>query len=129
MSVAPAPREAPGPGRDRALGLIERADELTAIDDAVARLSDRLEGGVVVIEAAAGLGKSALVESAAPLAADGGCGFRGAAPSTLERPSPYGVTRALLEAPVRDASPEESARLLEGVAGRAGELLLDGNVP
>jgi DNA-binding CsgD family transcriptional regulator len=108
--------------------LIERAIEVDALSAAIDRLGGG-SGGVVVIEATAGLGKTALVEHAARYAIDSGCLVRHAAPGPLERHFPYGVVRALLEAPVRDASEDERARLLDGAAAAAGELLLDGTVP
>ncbi|HEX6022726.1 MAG TPA: AAA family ATPase, partial [Solirubrobacter sp.] len=74
--------------------LIERSAEIEAIDTAVR------DGGVVVIEAAAGLGKTALLEQAASRALDAGYLVRRAAPAPLERHFPYGVVRALLEAPL-----------------------------
>ena len=76
-----------------------------------------------------GPGKTALLEQAANAAADAGCLVRHAAPGPLERHFPYGVVRALLEAPVRDAGDERRARLLDGAAAPAGALLLDGTVP
>src|SRR5262249_20535235 len=108
--------------------LIERAIEIEALSAAIDRLGGG-DGGVVVIEASAGLGKTTLVEHAARYAADSGCLVRHAAPGPLERHFPFGVVRALLEGPVRDASESERARLLDGAAATAGELLLDGTVP
>ena len=81
------------------------------------------------MEAAAGLGKTALLEHACGLAADAGCLVRRAAPGPLERHFPFGVVRALLEAPLRDAPRPERARLLDGAAAPAGELLLEGTAP
>ena len=78
--------------------LIERAPELRALGAAV-----RAGSGVVVLEAAAGLGKTALLEHAAALASDAGRLVRQSAPGPMERHFPYGVVRALLEAPLGDA--------------------------
>ena len=108
--------------------LIERAVELGVLAGAVRRLADG-EGGVVVLDAPAGLGKTALLERAALFAADSGCLVRRAAPGPLERHFPFGVVRALLEAPLREASGEERAQLLDGAAAAAGTLLLEGTVP
>jgi DNA-binding CsgD family transcriptional regulator len=99
--------------------LIERDTELEAMQTAV-----RAGRGVVVFEAAAGLGKTALLEAGAALAGAAGWTVRRAAPSPLEQRLPFGVVRALLEAPARD-HPE----LLEGAAATVGELLRDGVSP
>ena len=74
--------------------LIERAAELHALQTAVH------DGGVVVVEAAAGLGKTALLDRAASLAVDAGYLVRRAAPAPLECHFSSGVLRALLEAPL-----------------------------
>src|SRR5262245_45580456 len=78
--------------------LIERDLELDALRAAV-----RGGGGVVVLEATAGLGKTALLEQAAALAEDAGWLVRRAVPGPLEHHLPFGVVRALLEAPVRES--------------------------
>jgi DNA-binding CsgD family transcriptional regulator len=108
--------------------LIERAVELGMLAGAVRRLADG-EGGVVLLDAPAGLGKTALLERAALFAADRGCLVRRAAPGPLERHFPFGVVRALLEAPLREASVEQRGHLLDGAAAAAGTLLLEGAVP
>jgi len=99
--------------------LIERDPELETLQTAV-----RAGRGVVVIEAAAGLGKTALLEQAAALAGADGWTVRRAAPSPLEQRLPFGVVRALLEAPAR-----EHPELVDGAACAAGELLRDGVSP
>jgi len=99
--------------------LIERAVELDALRAAV-----RGGGGVVVLEAAAGLGKTALLEHAAALASESGWLVRHAAPGPLEQHFAFGVVRALLEAPAR-----EHPELLDGAAAAAGSLLLEGHSP
>ncbi len=108
--------------------LIERAVELEVLRAASGRLAAG-GSGVVVLEAAAGLGKTALLDYGADLAEAAGCLVRRAAPGPLERHFPFGVVRALLEAPVRDATGVERAHLLDGAAASAGELLLDGIAP
>ncbi len=105
--------------------LIERAGELGAIEHAVAGLAGGI-GSVVVVEATAGLGKTALLERAAELAATAGCVVRLASPDPGERQFAFGVIRTLLEAPVRDAAATERDQLLAGAATLAGALLLDG---
>jgi DNA-binding CsgD family transcriptional regulator len=108
--------------------LIERGGELDALSGAVRRLAAG-SGGVVVLEASAGLGKSALLDHAAALAGDADCLVRRAAPGPLERHFPFGVVRALLEAPLRDAAGKGRAQPLDGALASASELLLSGTVP
>src|SRR4051812_39510386 len=108
--------------------LIERAVEIEVLDGVVRSLAEG-EGGVVVLDAPAGLGKTALLEHAALTAVGAGCLVRRAAPGPLERHFPFGVVRALLEAPLREASEDERAQLLDGAAAPAGTLLLDGRAP
>jgi hypothetical protein len=114
--------------RPQTAPLIERAVEQWVIRAAVSRVAEG-NGAVVVLEAPAGLGKTALLEHAADLAETAGCMVRRAAPGPLERHFPFGVVRALLEGPLREASDKERARLLDGAAAEAGRLLLDGTVP
>ena len=126
----------PGDGQDlpvshaRAAGeaLIERDSELAMFAGALAALEDRV-GGVVTVKAPAGLGKTTLLERVIAGAAAAGHRVRRAAPGPQERHFAYGVMRALLEAPVHDADGAERTRLLDGVAGQAGDLLLTGTVP
>jgi DNA-binding CsgD family transcriptional regulator len=127
---------APGDGenlpisRARSAGedLIERDSELAVFAGALAALEDRV-GGVVTVKAPAGLGKTTLLEHAISDATAAGHYVRRAAPGPQERHFAYGVMRALLEAPVHDADAAERTRLLDGVAGQAGDLLLTGTVP
>ncbi len=107
--------------------LIERTVELDVLGAAASRLAQG-RGGVVLLEASAGLGKTALLEQVERRASRAGCLVRRAAPGPLERHFPFGVVRALLEAPLRDVSEAERARLLDGAAAAAGALLLDGTV-
>ena len=100
--VATQPATTPGDAP-----LIERAVEIEVLDGAVRCLAEG-DGGVVVLDAPAGLGKTALLEHAALTAADAGCLVRRAAPGPLERHFPFGVVRALLEAPLREASDERA---------------------
>ncbi len=108
--------------------LVERDEEIHSLERAVAQLGERV-GGVVTLRAAAGLGKTTLIELAATQAEAAGHLVRVAVPGPQERHFPYGVVRSLLEAPLRHAGPAERLRLLDGAAGQAGELLLSGAVP
>src|SRR3954471_10510426 len=121
-------REAP---TTRAVGdppLLERAAELGVLGDALASATSG-HGAVVVLEAAAGLGKTALIDHTERRAAAAGCDVRRAAPGPFERHFPYGVIRTLLETPLRAASERERERMLQGAAGDAGRLLLGERVP
>ena len=103
--------------------LLERALELRTLNEAVQRLTEG-EGSAIVVEAAAGLGKTALLDHAARAAARAGAVVRRATPTQTERDFPFGVLRALLEAPVRAAAGPRRAALLEGTARPAAKLLL-----
>jgi DNA-binding CsgD family transcriptional regulator len=126
----------PGGGQDQLVSgarsagedLIERDGELATFAVALAALEHRV-GGVVTVKAPAGLGKTTLLERAAAHATVAGYRVRRAAPGPQERHFAYGVMRALLEGPVHDADDAERRRLLDGVAGQAGDLLLTGTVP
>ena len=118
----------PASSTSAAASLLERTVELDVLGEAITRLSGR-NGGVVLLEAAAGLGKSALLEHATQSAGDAGYLVRRAAPGPLERHFPFGVVRALLEAPLREVPDEQRERLLDGAAAAAGALLLEGTVP
>jgi DNA-binding CsgD family transcriptional regulator len=127
------PGTAPGGGTEvlpRSAGgdLIERDGELETLAVALARLEDRV-GGVVTINASAGLGKTTLVERATAGATKVGYRIRSAAPGPQERHFAYGVMRTLLEGPLHDADERERSRLLDGAAVQAGDLMLGGTVP
>jgi hypothetical protein len=75
--------------------LIERAVEMEVLGGAVRCLTEG-DGGVVVLDATAGLGKTALLEHTALSAAAAGCLVRRAAPGPLERHFPFGVVCGML---------------------------------
>ena len=98
--------------------LLERDRELARVD----RLFDRLDacnGAVVVVEGAAGIGKSELLGAVGTAARARGLGVLSARGSEFETEIAFGVARQLFEPMLRVASPGERRRLLEGVA-RAG---------
>src|SRR5689334_15247525 len=80
--------------------LLERTAELNVLREAVRRAAAG-RGAAVLLDAPAGLGKTALLEHAAGFADDAGALVRRAAPSLAERDFAYGVVRALLETPAR----------------------------
>ncbi len=111
-----------------AVELIERDAELGAIEQALAAAADG-RGTSTVVEGAAGIGKSALLDRTAELAGDAGLQVLAARADILERDFPYGVVRQLLETTLRKASTAERERLLEGASARAGDVLLGSATP
>jgi DNA-binding SARP family transcriptional activator/tetratricopeptide (TPR) repeat protein len=113
----PAPRVRPGRIPDAAADLVERDDELRAVDAAVERLA-RGEGGVVLFEGPAGIGKTRLLAELGGRAAGRHALVLKARGGLLEREFGFGVARQLLE-PVVDAT------LLDGPAAAARAVLSD----
>jgi len=96
--------------------LVERDSELAAIESFVRR------GGVMSIEAGAGIGKTSLLESACALAQrEKRVVLRGRA-SDLERGFAFGIVRQLFERRWADASTDEKRALLAGPARTAASL-------
>ena len=77
-------------------GLIERDEELAALRSAIAAASAG-RGRLVVGSAAAGLGKSSLLEAARTLSTEAGLWPLAARGSELERDYPFGAVRQLLD--------------------------------
>jgi DNA-binding NarL/FixJ family response regulator len=102
--------------------LLERGGELARIHEAIAALV-RGHGGVLVIEGAAGIGKSALVEVLCEHAAEQRLPTLTARGSELEREFGFGVVRQLLETRVVRAGESERAELLAGAARLAAPVL------
>jgi tetratricopeptide (TPR) repeat protein len=98
--------------------LVEREDELRAIDAALDRLAGG-EGGLVLLEGPAGIGKTRLLDELRGRAADRGAMVLAARAGLLEREFGFGVVRQLLEAV---AEPN----LMEGPAAGARVVLSDG---
>ena len=96
-------------------GLLEREVELARIDGLLARASNRV-GGVVVVEGAAGIGKSELLAAVRAGAQERGFAVLKARGSEFEGEIAFGVARQLFEPTLRAASPGERRRLLSGVA-------------
>jgi tetratricopeptide (TPR) repeat protein len=112
---ASATRRAAGPGV--AADLVERDDELRAVDAAVERVTAG-EGGVVLFEGTAGIGKTRLLGELRDRAGARDALVLEARAGLLEREFGFGVVRQLLE-PVADPS------LLEGPAAAARAVLSD----
>jgi DNA-binding CsgD family transcriptional regulator len=121
------PRGQPCDGALRS-GLLERDGELTRIEQAVADLR-RGRGGVLVIQGAAGIGKSALLTVVCEHAAGHGMVSLTARANELEGEFGFGVVRQLLERHVMGADAEQRAGLLAGAARLAAPVLgLGGSV-
>ena len=116
-SAPTAPRGRPTAATD----LVEREAELNAVDSAVDRLSAG-EGGVVLFEGPAGIGKTRLLAELRDRAGAGNALVLDARAGLLEREFGFGVVRQLLEA-VADP------RLMEGAAAPARVVLGDQGVP
>jgi DNA-binding CsgD family transcriptional regulator len=102
--------------------LVERERELAAIDRL---LEDAREGcgGVLVIHAPAGHGKTRLISVAGDRARAAGLGVLGAQATELEREFPFGVAVQLLEPLWLAAGAEQRVRLSTGAASVGAELL------
>jgi DNA-binding CsgD family transcriptional regulator len=105
-----------------ASALLERDHELERLRTAV-QSAGRREGDALVIEAAAGIGKSRLLEQARAEAAQLGLRVLDARATELERAFPFGVMRQLFERLLTDAEDQERERWLSGAAGLAEEVL------
>ncbi|WP_182886617.1 helix-turn-helix transcriptional regulator [Microbispora sp. H10885] len=111
--------------------LLERDAEVGRMRELFAAAA-RGQGGVVLIEGPAGIGKSALAGAARRLGRTAGCRVLGARGSRLEQRSGYGVLRQLVEPVLLGADTAQRVRLLRGPAHRALALLdshLDGPAP
>ena len=98
--------------------LLERETQLARLEDALAR-AGRGEGAMVAIEAAAGLGKTSVLETAALGAAAAGITVLSAKGEDRERGLPWGLARRLL-APALEHP--RNAAALSGVAASAAAL-------
>lgn len=107
--------------------LFERRAELAELEAAVeAALGG--DGRMLVLEGAAGVGKTRLVDAACELAAERGLRVLRARGAELEREFSYGIARQLLEPLIAGAPPDLRADLLRGAAGRAAVLFDDQQV-
>ena len=99
--------------------LLERGGELSEVR-AIAEAVAAGEGRAVVVEGAAGIGKTALLAEVRTLACGTGLRPWGARATELERAFGFGVARQLLEPAVHDS---DGAAAFEGAARQAAELL------
>lgn len=108
--------------RPRITPLLEREPELAQITGALERANEG-QGVLLVVEAAAGLGKTSLLDAAVESARAQGMAALRARGSPLEREFAYGVVRQALE-PALTATPvDERDSLFAGAAGLARPLL------
>jgi DNA-binding CsgD family transcriptional regulator len=102
--------------------LVERNAERAALGEAVDETSNG-GGHLVLVEGAAGIGKSSLLETGAELARDRGLLVLSARGAELEHEFAYGVAQQLFERLLHDAPDAERDRLLDGPARLAGAAL------
>ena len=96
-------------------GLLDRDGELAGLRGALDAARDG-RGQVVLVEGAAGAGKSALVAASRDLASASGMHVLSARGGELERDFPFGVIRQLYEHELLTSPEEKRARLLAGAA-------------
>lgn len=87
------------------------------------------EGGVLLVEGPAGIGKTALLESASGRARDAGVRVLGARAGELEREFAHAVVRQLFEPSLANVGARERATLLAGAAGLAAPVVAPGPAP
>ncbi|MGH3852471.1 MAG: ATP-binding protein [Pseudonocardiaceae bacterium] len=95
--------------------LVEREAEVRALERSLAELADG-RGGIVVVDAAPGLGKTVLVRHARELALAAGFRVLSARGAELERDFAFGVVRQLFEPALPEEDPARE-RLFTGAAG------------
>ena len=108
--------------------LLEREHELERAHAALRAVGQRA-GCVLVIEGAAGIGKSRLLGDARAHASQLGYRVLSARATELEQGFPFGVVRQLFERLVSDAGDDERARWLTGAAALAADLLTGAPAP
>jgi DNA-binding CsgD family transcriptional regulator len=98
--------------------LLEREDVLDAIAGRVVAATEG-SGGLALVVGSAGLGKTAVLDQAAAIAAGRGLIVLSARASELERKMPFGVVRQLFTPSLRAMSGPDRDIILAGAAGRA----------
>ncbi|MDO9353645.1 MAG: AAA family ATPase [Solirubrobacteraceae bacterium] len=102
--------------------LLAREDELAALGACLAAIPAGT-GSVTLIEGPAGIGKTALLDAATPLAAEHGIRVLRARASELDRDFAYGVVHQLVGPELVAAGDAEREALLSGAAAGASFLL------
>jgi DNA-binding CsgD family transcriptional regulator len=111
-----------GVGSATDVPILEREAELAELRAAVSAVGSG-GGQLIVIEGAAGTGKTSLLAAAIEHASTQGLSVLRASGSELEREFAFGAVRQLFEPPVVTASPVVRRRLLAGAAAPAGWVL------
>ena len=111
-----------------AASLLEREEELTAIARALGG-AQRGEGGVLLVEGVAGIGKTSLLTAARRQAAADGLSVLAGTGGELERDFPYGVVRQLFEPAVRGLAADDRERVFAGAAGPAASIVAGDAAP
>ena len=106
------------------MALLEREHEVEHVQAALRDASKRM-GGTLVIEGAAGLGKSRLLEVTHRQASELGFRVLSARGTELERGFPFGVVRQLFERALVSAEDDGRERWLAGAAALGAEVLTD----
>ncbi|WP_436501745.1 helix-turn-helix transcriptional regulator [Actinokineospora sp. HUAS TT18] len=103
-------------------GLVERESEFDVLVAAVAAVQHG-RGTVVLLEGAAGIGKTALVQAACQLGSEADCQVLRARATELERNLSFGLVRQLFELPLAAAGHDERQRWLAGPAIHARDVI------
>jgi DNA-binding CsgD family transcriptional regulator len=103
-------------------GLLEREPELAVLHERLGAARDGA-GGLLLVEGAPGIGKTALLRVLRADAQALGVRVLSAVGGELERDFPFGLVRQLLEAPLRTVPAAERDALLSGAAALAGPVL------
>src|SRR5262249_52764890 len=102
--------------------LLEREHEVARVRASLSAVAARA-GGTLVIEGAAGIGKSRLLEAARAGAPDLGVRVLAARATELEHGFPFGIVRQLFERALLEADGGERERWLAGAAALASQVL------
>lgn len=105
--------------------LVERDVELGLLADLVHDVAGR-RGGLLLVEAPAGLGKSALLDRGAWVAREAGLLVLRARGHQLERAFAWGIARSLFEGLLLSCAEPERGRLLDGPVAPARQVFDDG---
>ncbi|MGH4011758.1 MAG: helix-turn-helix transcriptional regulator [Pseudonocardiaceae bacterium] len=108
--------------------LLEREGELAGLDEVI-RAGVAGEGGVVLVEGPAGIGKTSLLGQARRRAVRAGMGVVAAQGAVLERDFGFGVVRQLFEPLLVSVGVADRTELLAGAAALATPVVLPAQAP